>query len=229
MSLICFSRRPSLVDRKHSTTITLGMFILGIVLYMGVKILTKLLFPHKHDQEEVKNGDVEPEETDSVDSGATLVLAGLKTSAVEIAVALALHNIAEGIIIFTSTLANTSIGVNLAIGLIFHKLPEGLIIAMPFYAATKSVWKSLLLAFVASSFFLFFGALLVFELANILVLRRFYEFLEPICWWLYPRVDKRSIVLAWDYCYTSSSAKDGRRRQDNAVWYLGGRIHHVPF
>jgi zinc transporter ZupT len=131
---------------------------------MGLKFLSKRFFPHNRQEEDVieKKGDDISDETDSFDSGDALVkLAGLKSSAIEIAIALALHNVPEGIILFTSTLTNSSIGINLAIGLIFHKLPEGLIIAMPFYAATKSVWKSLLLAFVASSFFLFFGAILV--------------------------------------------------------------------
>jgi ZIP family zinc transporter len=140
------------------------MFILGIVLYMCIKLLAKRFVPHRHVKEEVvvkKDEEVSPE-IESLDSVTELIeKAGLKTSSVEIAIALALHNIPEGIILFTSTLSNSSIGINLAIGLIFHKLPEGLIIAMPFYAATKSVWKSLMLAFVASSFFLFLGALLV--------------------------------------------------------------------
>jgi ZIP family zinc transporter len=163
-----FRKRPSLIDRKHATTLTLGLFLAGIVVYMLIKLVSKRFMPHhSHDTEDLgpaKGKDTGSDHRGSVDtleSGEAMVeKAGLKSSAIEIAVTLALHNIPEGIILFTSTLANKSIGINLAIGLIFHKLPEGLIIAMPFYAATKSVWKSLLLAFVASSFFLFVGAVL---------------------------------------------------------------------
>jgi ZIP family zinc transporter len=180
-------RKTDIVEQRHATTITLGLFIGGIILYMGIKSLTKRFAPHHHHENEdvnpMKSAEDGCEYQKSLDSDDALEKrAGLKSSAIEIAITLALHNIPEGIILFTSTLSSSSIGINLAIGLIFHKLPEGLIIAMPFYAATKSVWKSLLLAFVASSFFLFVGAILVcfLNLPYHLVVRCLYKLLEPI-------------------------------------------------
>lgn len=55
---------------------------------------------------------------------------------------------------------STSLGIAVSIGLIFHKLPEGFVISAPFYSTNGSQWKSFALGFIATSFFMFLGAIL---------------------------------------------------------------------
>ncbi|KAJ2379189.1 Zinc transporter, partial [Coemansia sp. RSA 2603] len=60
-----------------------------------------------------------------------LLRVGLQT-----AVAIALHKIPEGLIIFLSRRASPRLGASVAASLFFHNLPEGLMLALPLYLAT---------------------------------------------------------------------------------------------
>ncbi|KAJ2367285.1 Zinc transporter [Coemansia sp. RSA 2607] len=61
-----------------------------------------------------------------------LLRVGLQT-----AVAIALHKIPEGLIIFLSRRASPRLGASVAASLFFHNLPEGLMLALPLYLATR--------------------------------------------------------------------------------------------
>ncbi|KAJ2721078.1 Zinc transporter [Coemansia sp. Benny D115] len=71
-----------------------------------------------------------------------LIHVGLQT-----AVAIALHKIPEGLIIYLSRQASPKLGISVAASLFFHNLPEGLMLALPLYLATRRRH----LAFVVSS------------------------------------------------------------------------------
>jgi zinc transporter, ZIP family len=53
-----------------------------------------------------------------------------------------LHNFPEGLATFLSTLADPNVGVVLAVAIAIHNIPEGICVAMPVYYATGSRWKA---------------------------------------------------------------------------------------
>ncbi|KAJ1995950.1 Zinc transporter [Coemansia sp. RSA 1358] len=61
-----------------------------------------------------------------------LIRVGLQT-----AVAIALHKIPEGLIIYVSRKASPKLGMSVAASLFFHNLPEGLMLALPLFLATE--------------------------------------------------------------------------------------------
>lgn len=69
--------------------------------------------------------------------------AKLLRSGMIIAAIMAAHNIPEGIVTFTGTLHDTSLGVSLALAIALHNIPEGIAIASPIYAATKNRVKAI--------------------------------------------------------------------------------------
>ncbi|NCB01269.1 MAG: zinc transporter ZupT [Spirochaetia bacterium] len=62
------------------------------------------------------------------------------------AIAIAIHNIPEGLATFSSYMANPQIGVSIAIAIAIHNIPEGIAVAVPIYFATGKRRKSLLIA-----------------------------------------------------------------------------------
>ncbi|KAJ2558197.1 Zinc transporter [Coemansia sp. RSA 1933] len=60
-----------------------------------------------------------------------LLRVGLQT-----AVAIALHKIPEGLIIYMSRKASPKLGISVAASLFFHNLPEGIMLALPLFLAT---------------------------------------------------------------------------------------------
>lgn len=170
----------------HSKTLSLALF-LGAVLVM--MIFTKIgvnIDGHNHgtiSQVENKNGPTTPKVSLSevntsdipigtvvnaiqVEHGEDGIFANsferhyLKKSMFPVLVALALHNVPEGLVILTGALASNSLGTLIAIGLIFHKIPEGMILSLPYYYVTKTEWLRLLVSFVAGVVFQFLGAIL---------------------------------------------------------------------
>lgn len=55
--------------------------------------------------------------------------------------ALMIHNIPEGILTFSTTTSNISLGITLAISIMCHNIPEGISISVPIYYSTKSKKK----------------------------------------------------------------------------------------
>lgn len=62
------------------------------------------------------------------------------------AIAIAGHNVPEGMIVFIGALASERIGVSLAFAVALHNIPEGLSVAMPIFYATGSKLKGFLYA-----------------------------------------------------------------------------------
>lgn len=101
--------------------------IIGIV--AGFVIL-KLLDNFIPDHHEHKMSNSEEKEN--------LVHIGVMTS-----VALILHNIIEGMAVYSSCLSNASLGLALTIGIGFHNIPLGMVIASSFYHSTKNIKKTI--------------------------------------------------------------------------------------
>lgn len=68
----------------------------------------------------------------------------LKAVGILSAIAIALHNIPEGIVTYIGYVDNPIIGITLAIGIAAHNIPEGLSVALPVYYATNSRGKAFL-------------------------------------------------------------------------------------
>lgn len=63
--------------------------------------------------------------------------------------ALLIHNIPEGIIIFISLENNITLGIFLIISILLHNIPEGIVISLPIYYSTKSRFKALFFTFIS--------------------------------------------------------------------------------
>lgn len=84
------------------------------------------------------------------------------------ALAIAIHNIPEGLATFTSYMADPQIGISIAIAVAIHNIPEGIAVAVPIYFATGNRAKSLTIALL-SGLSEMFGAmlgLLLFSFSN---------------------------------------------------------------
>ena len=66
----------------------------------------------------------------------------LKTSFVTY-IAMALHNLPEGLGVYLSSLSDHKLGLQLALGIMLHNIPEGMAVAIPMWVATKS-WSYVL-------------------------------------------------------------------------------------
>ncbi len=62
---------------------------------------------------------------------------------------LLLHNLPEGIIVFTSSIASRELGLKIAISIAAHNLPEGICIAVPIYYSTNNRKKAFLYTFLS--------------------------------------------------------------------------------
>jgi len=68
-----------------------------------------------------------------------LVHIGVMTS-----MALILHNIIEGMAVYSSCLSNANLGIALTIGVGFHNIPLGMVIASSIYHSTKNIKKTII-------------------------------------------------------------------------------------
>jgi ZIP family zinc transporter len=84
----------------------------------------------------------------------------LLSGTIGITIAIALHNIPEGLLLFLATYESASIGVGIAFGLLFHKIPEGFVIAMPYYYSKNKALLGLALVLFAEVVCLFIGGLI---------------------------------------------------------------------
>lgn len=70
----------------------------------------------------------------------------LMRMSINTALAIALHNLPEGLATFVATLDDPAVGAVLAIAIAIHNIPEGLCVAMPIYYATGNRWKAFMWA-----------------------------------------------------------------------------------
>ncbi|TVP47925.1 MAG: zinc transporter ZupT [Mongoliibacter sp.] len=105
---------------------------------------------------------------------------GLYRTGIVTAIALAVHNLPEGLVTFLTTIQDVNLGIGIAIAIAIHNIPEGLAVALPIYHATKSKKKALLVTLGAGlsepigagiAYFLFFENVDpdVFDVVNVFV------------------------------------------------------------
>jgi len=71
----------------------------------------------------------------------------LKRTGVMAAIAIAIHNLPEGIVVFMAVLHDPALGLAIALAIILHNIPEGIATAAPIYYSTGSKAKAFLFAF----------------------------------------------------------------------------------
>ena len=76
-------------------------------------------------------------------------------------IALGLHNIIEGMAIYSSMLSSTKLGLALTLGVGFHNIPLGIVIGGAFYQSNNDKYKSILNILLVS-LSTFVGGLLMF-------------------------------------------------------------------
>ncbi len=59
-------------------------------------------------------------------------------------IALILHNVIEGMAVYSSCLSNANLGVALTLGIGFHNIPLGMVIASSFYHSNKNLGKTMI-------------------------------------------------------------------------------------
>ncbi len=62
------------------------------------------------------------------------------------AIAITIHNFPEGLVTFTTYMADPQLGISIAIAIAIHNIPEGIAVAVPIYYATGKRFKSFLIA-----------------------------------------------------------------------------------
>lgn len=125
------------------------LFLLfGFIGYWLLKVLDQFIPDHDDDGKGMDKHELKE----------NLIHIGVVTS-----VALILHNIIEGMAIYSSVLSDTSLGLAMTIGIGFHNIPLGMVIAGTFYQSNENISKTILnILLVATSTFV--GGLIMFFL-----------------------------------------------------------------
>lgn len=79
-------------------------------------------------------------------------------------IALILHNVIEGMALYSTAITSVSLGWLLALGIGLHNIPLGMVIAAAFYLRNKSIKKTLLISFLIS-ISTFIGGLIMYSLS----------------------------------------------------------------
>lgn len=102
--------------------------------------------------------DHEEEKMTKQELNHNLVHIGIITS-----LALALHNIIEGMAVYSTVITNTTLGLAVTLGIGFHNIPLGMVIAGTFYQSNDNISKTIV-SIIAVSLSTFLGGLIMFFL-----------------------------------------------------------------
>lgn len=89
----------------------------------------------------------------------------LYRSGIVTAIALAVHNLPEGLVTFLATIQDVQLGIGIAIAIAIHNIPEGMAVSLPIYRATGNKRKAIFITIIAGlsepfgaiiAYFLFF-------------------------------------------------------------------------
>ena len=150
-------------DLEYAFSDGAGYLIATAAFFVGILIVAVIdkFVPH-HDEVVVldgcnKQGDIE-----------TIIQkdkAELKRTGVLAAIAIATHNLPEGIVIFMAALHDPALGIAIALAIILHNIPEGISTAAPIYYSTGSKLKAFLFAF-STGYVQVIGALMAWLLVR---------------------------------------------------------------
>lgn len=142
-TLLIFELLPESFELLHeqvqSSSTTIILIILGILL---LKMLDLFIPDHNHD--------------DIIDD-KNLFHIGLVSS-----IALILHNIIEGMAIYSTTVTNSRMGLLVTLGIALHNIPLGIMITSTFYKSNNSKKKTLILILLIALSTLVGGLLMLF-------------------------------------------------------------------
>ncbi len=124
--------------------ITTAAFFGGIGITMLIdRFVPDVANPHELKDVEAMSGEEALEERRKYDE-KSLMRMGVFT-----ALAIALHNLPEGLATFIAALENPALGVSIAIAIAIHNIPEGIAVSVPIYYATGSRLKAFLYSFLS--------------------------------------------------------------------------------
>lgn len=146
--LIVFDLIPEIIEQLGLKYIWL--FLIFTILGYGLLRLLDCFVPDHHDDHRMNKKEARD----------NLAHIGLIST-----FALIIHNIVEGMAVYSTVLTSVSAGVMLAIGIGFHNLPLGMVIATTFYQGNQNPKKIWLLISLLS-FSTFLGGLLSFLINN---------------------------------------------------------------
>jgi len=139
---IFFKAQSSLVTAfgaKNGQWLTVAAFFAGMLL---IGVIDRLI-PSSDKPHEVKKIET-MDETGSAGKESKLAKMGLLS-----AIAIAIHNLPEGIATFAATLKDPKLGIAIAIAVAIHNIPEGIAVSIPVYYATGSRKKAFFLSFLS--------------------------------------------------------------------------------
>lgn len=120
--------------------------IFTVIGYLILKLLDNFIPDHEEDH------------MDKKDMKENLIHIGVITS-----IALILHNIIEGMAIYSTIITSTTLGITMTMGIGFHNIPLGMVIAGSFYQSNENIYKTLL-SIILVSLSTFVGGLTLFFL-----------------------------------------------------------------
>jgi ZIP family zinc transporter len=165
-------KKPNVCDttcKGHSRALTTICFIIGAAIIFLLDFIVHKISPDmKHDLEveelnalRQKFSQRDPE--NGLDAAETQNLSdqiqnrekqatrrALNRTGILTALAIAIHNLPEGIATFTGAMKDTKLGAVLAISIALHNIPEGIAVAAPVYFATGSKLKGLFYTFISA-------------------------------------------------------------------------------
>lgn len=127
------------MGEKTASWVTVLSFFGGII-FIGIidKLVPDFENPHEaHRAEEMK-------ETELADKFRKLYRLGIFA-----AIAIAIHNLPEGLAAFTSSIKDTRLGIAIGIAIAIHNIPEGIAVSIPIFYSTGSRKKAFVYSFLS--------------------------------------------------------------------------------
>jgi len=126
---------------NNAYLITTAAFFGGI----GVTAIIDRLVPDVANPHEIRGvEDLQETDEELERKSKSLMRMGVFT-----ALAIALHNLPEGLATFMAALESRALGVSIAIAIAIHNIPEGIAVSMPIYYATGSRLKAFVYSFLS--------------------------------------------------------------------------------
>ena len=133
------------LEESDARWISVGSFFLGIAISF---LIDKFIPEHDNPHHLREEKDISKLKTEGVKSkepsSSSLAKAGIFT-----AIAIAIHNLPEGMAAFMGALANPTLGISIAIAIMIHNIPEGISVSVPIYYATGNRKKALVYSFLS--------------------------------------------------------------------------------
>lgn len=144
-------KRTSVME-GHASALSTLLFVVGIAIVYLLDLVVHWLAPSHHHSLDL--GELTALRTSLMEDDKNMVQGGYTTPCFEqnekealsrtgmlTAIAIALHNLPEGIATYIAAIDDTRFGIALACGIALHNIPEGVAVAAPVYFATGSRWK----------------------------------------------------------------------------------------